>query len=542
MKSQLARRWCKMVMLCQVLALPALVQAQAAQAPPVQDSAAIDVKGFDVTGNTLLDPKAIAAALEPYKGRRTLDELNRAAREVQQLYVQAGWGGVVAYLPPQSERDGVVRIAVVEGKLSSIKVRGAKLFSEAEVRAAVPDLQLGATPRLRRIDAQMQIANENPARRLSVLLRPGAQPGETEAEISVDESPLQRMIVALDDTGNDLTGKYRLGAIWSYANLSGHDDVISAQYQMSPTKPGKVTVLGLGYRWPLYRQLATIDAFAAYSNVDAGTTTTPGGDVTFSGSGRVAGLRGTWILPRAGAADQRLALGVDLRQYLNQCQVAGAGGCGGGADVDVAVQPLTLEYVVQANGSVSAGASVALARNLHLGGGMSDASRFAAIRAGGADPVFTELRIALNGSVEFAGGWQFRGRLASQLTSDALVPGEQFGLGGATSVRGYEEREISGDRGVAASLELGTPELAGDAAASMSLRPFAFVDAGQVSNVKGTPCLDSATRCTLASWGAGLRWNTRRIAARLAVAHASKDALTTHAGDTRAHFSIAYTF
>ncbi|MBL8880785.1 MAG: DUF58 domain-containing protein, partial [Phycisphaerales bacterium] len=40
-----------------------------------------------------------------------------------------------------------------------------------------------------------------------------------------------------------------------------------------------------------------------------------------------------------------------------------------------------------------------------------------------------------------ADDWQLRTRVNTQWTPDALVPGEQFGMGGAQSVRGYEERE-----------------------------------------------------------------------------------------------------
>jgi hemolysin activation/secretion protein len=38
------------------------------------------------------------------------------------------------------------------------------------------------------------------------------------------------------------------------------------------------------------------------------------------------------------------------------------------------------------------------------------------------------------------------------------VPGELFGVGGAQSVRGYEERELAGDSGLQASFEFTTPE------------------------------------------------------------------------------------
>ena len=46
-----------------------------------------------------------------------------------------------------------------------------------------------------------------------------------------------------------------------------------------------------------------------------------------------------------------------------------------------------------------------------------------------------------------------------QLSSYLLLPSEQFGAGGASSVRGYPERTISGDEGFYANFELYTPEL-----------------------------------------------------------------------------------
>ena len=48
--------------------------------------------------------------------------------------------------------------------------------TQRALRASVPDLQVGTTPRLRVIDAQMQIANENPARTIGLLLGPGSAP------------------------------------------------------------------------------------------------------------------------------------------------------------------------------------------------------------------------------------------------------------------------------------------------------------------------------------------------------------------------------
>ncbi|MDE2082437.1 MAG: ShlB/FhaC/HecB family hemolysin secretion/activation protein [Burkholderiales bacterium] len=506
----------------------------------------IDVQRFNVVGNTLLAPGQLQAVLAPFVGQRSLEDLQRAAAAVQRLYGDAGYGGVVAYLPAQTVSGGVAVIQVVEGRVGKISVRGAPGFDEANVRASVPDLRIGQTPRARRINVQNVIANENPAKRLQVLLKPGDQPGSIDADLSVDARPLQSMTVGVDDTGTQRTGRYRIGATWQNANLTGHDDVLSAQYQTSPSKPSQVTILSAGYRLPLYAELATLDAYLAYANVNAGASATAAGDVRINGKGRLGGLRMTWYLPVAGEFDHRVGLALDRREYINNCEVAGlpSGACGP-AGANVAVTPLSVDYSVQSTSGLRWGADVALSANLGVGGGDSGQAAFDAVRTG-AKRGYSMLRATFSAALPLGERWQLRTRLAGQGTSDALVPGEQFGIGGANSVRGYEERELVGDRGVQGALELVGPELlgprAGPSGLYASLLPLLFVDAGQVGNVMGAPCSGTHTRCSLWSVGVGLQFSRGPLQARLAVADARRDGLVTRRGDRRTHAALSYSF
>ena len=525
---------------------PGAPAAAASTAPGPAATPVIEVQRFNLVGNTLLPPEQVQAVLAPYRGQRSLEQLQRAAAAVQRLYSDAGYGGVVAYLPAQTVGDGVAEIRVVEGRVARINVRGAPGFSESNVRASVPDLQIGQTPRARRINVQNVIANENPAKRLQVLLKPGEQPGSIDADLSVDARPLQSMTVAVDDTGTQRTGRWRIGATWQNANLTGHDDVLSAQYQTSPSKPSQVTILSAGYRLPLYAWLATLDAYLAYANVNAGASATAAGDVRINGKGRLGGLRMTWYLPVAGELDHRIGLALDRREYLNNCEVAGlpSGACGP-AGANVAVTPLSLDYSVQSTGGLRWGADVALSANLGVGGGDSGQAAFDAIRPG-ARRGYSMLRATFSAGLPLGERWQLRTRLAGQGTSDALVPGEQFGIGGANSVRGYEERELVGDRGLQGTVELVGPELLGpqpgQAGLYASLQPLFFVDAGQVANVMGAPCNGVSARCSLWSLGLGLQFSRGPLQARLAVAQARRDGLVTRRGDHRTHAALSYAF
>lgn len=507
--------------------------------PPTGETVQVD--GFWIEGNTLLDAGLIKRTLEPFRGQRTLAELKRAAEAVQALYGTAGFGAVVAYLPPQPVKDGVVTIAVLEGKVSKVGVQGAKRLSAERVRAALPALLEGATPRLKRIDRELQLANENPGRQLGVLLGPGAEPGAVDATVKVDEQSATRWNVGLDNTGNERTGDWRVSLGWQHADISGRDDVLSVQGQTSPTDPSKVKVLSAGYRVPLVSQLAALDLFAAYSNVDGGVQSTAAGGLRFAGKGRIAGARTQWYLPRAGEFDQRLSLGLEYRAYLNSCGVDGLpdGACGAAGE-SVTVHPLTAEYSVQRSGTVSAGGSIAVAHNLGLGGSHADAASFEAVRAG-AKRRYTVLRVSANLGVPVFDDWSLGGRISAQLTHDPLVPGEQFGIGGAGSVRGYHERELSGDSGLQASLELVTPKL-GWLGAEADLRLLGFVDAGQISNQADAHCRPGKTRCNLGSAGLGLRLGWGPVQLRLAAAQALDDAATTQRGDWRGHVAVSASF
>ena len=511
----------------------------------------VTVKAFAITGNTLLPLASLLATLDRFKGERTLDELKQAALAVQERYREAGFSAVIAYVPPQSALNGVATITVLEGRLTLVDVIGNKQFSEANILRSLPLLAPGLTPQVPRLDAQIQLANEHPSKKIAVLLEAGAQQGEVQAHITVTEAPAQRWVASLDNTGNAATGRLRASLSYLHSALWQLDHQLALQFQFAPEKPSAVTVFSASYRVPFYAQGLTLDAYAAHSNVDGGSTASAAGAVQFSGKGVVLGTKLTQYLRRWGEVDQRVVLGLDRRAYLNACRVEGlpAGACGAAGE-SVTVHPLSLEYTAQRASDMPVGVNVSVARNLALGGAHGSAAHFNAVRSG-AKRQYTQLRASLTGGLALPQGWQAQLRVNGQFSRDVLVSGEQFGLGGAYSVRGYAEREMLGDSGVAASAELYTPELTrlktavgGDA--SSSARLLAFVDAGQVRNRLGTPCLDlptrMATRCGLASVGVGLRTATGTLQFRLDLTQALRDAQRTKRNDLGASFQVVYSF
>ena len=114
------------------------------------------------------------------------------------------------------------------------------------------------------------------------------------------------------------------------------------------------------------------------------------------------------------------------------------------------------------------------------------------------------LRGGANYLTSVGDGWLWGLRGQFQVSNDALISGEQFGLGGVTSVRGSAERVVAGDSGYMLSTELTTREVL------PGLRLLGFVDAGWLSNKNPNgnpkPAIDS-----LSSAGVGLRYSLPKV-------------------------------
>lgn len=518
---------------------PLLPTSAQAQAPARR----VLVKQYDVFGNTLLESAALDQALAPFKGEHSFDELKQAAAAVQALYRQAGYGAVLAYLPAQGVVDGQVTIGVLEGRLSTVVVSGNSVFSEANIRRSLPLLQTGLTPQVRALDAQVRLANENPAKQIALTLEPGQNPGEVEAEVVVTEQTPRHWLLALDNTGTADTGRWRASLGFRDAALWDRDHQLSLQFQTAPDKLGAVSVYSADYRVPLYTPQLMFDAFAAYSDVDAGSTGTAAGPLQFNGRGRMWSLRLSRMLQRQNETDQRLGLSLNERAYLNSCRIDGlpAGACGPAGE-SVTVHPLTLDYSAQFGRPHELTVNALLSHNLPWGGAHTDAADFNAVRPG-ATRNYTTLRLGATGALAWH-AWQLSTRLEGQWASQALVPGEQFGISGAKAVRGYEERELTGDQGAYASLELYGPELAPVLSERLtSARMLGFVDAGKVSNHLATPCLTNArSSCSLTSVGAGGRVSAAGLQWRLDLAHVLSQGNRTGRGTNRLHLLASYDF
>lgn len=492
-----------------------------------------EITRFDITGNTLLTPAEAAAAVAPYAGReRDFGDVQAALDALEAAYHKRGYKVVTVRLPEQELNGGVVTLNVVQPKIGRVKVSGNQYVDEANVRRSLPTLQAGATPNLDDISASLQMANENPARKINLKLQNGAADDEVDANLEVRDERPWKVMLNLDNSGTEATGETHAGLVLQHANLWGRDHVGSFQYTTTIEEPSKVSVYGLGYHIPLYTLGDSVDLYASYSNIDSGSVSAGLFNLAVSGKGAVYGARYNHTLKRRGELESRLLYGVDIKAFKNSVLFAGQD-----FGNDITVHPLSIGYAANmplAGGDASM--SLTLAHNLPGGsrGGREDFERTRV----GAKPSYTLLRYAFALSRTLGQDWQARLLLAGQLTNDALVPGEQFGMGGSTSVRGFDERELATDTGVNANLELYTPNLC-TSRERWQCRVLAFYDAAHGSRKHALPGeLDSAT---LSSAGLGVRFVAgNSLSVQVDYGHVVKAGPTSSDNKLHARIGFAY--
>lgn len=520
-----------------------LTQPVAALATEVLEK--FPIERFQLEGNTLMTADALDEALGRHRGAsRTMEDLYAAAETIQALYRQAGYPAVQVALPEQKLGSGVVRLKVIEGRFGSIEVKGNTIYSSQALRASLPSVKEGASPNVRRMDAELRLANENPGRRLGVNLSPGGAIGEIKARIDVSDERPQRYSTSFDNTGTTQTGIWRWGLGYQHANVADRQHVASVQFVTAPERLRDVQVLSAGYRIPLPAHAASVEAMAAYSNVKAGVTATVAGPLFFAGEGRIFGAKLTHRLDSAPESEHKLGLGFDIKDFRNDCSLGafGAAGCGE-AGASIRLRPITFSYSgSHARPAWLAQWSASYSRNISGGRGGREHD-FAAAR-GRANPDFNIFRASASAQAPLD-QWMLHLGGQWQETRDALVLAEQFGLGGAQSVRGYAERAASNDRGYVGNIEIYTPELAQRfEIPGLSLKAVGFMDRGVARRNHRLPEETGATAETwLSSVGVGLRATLGKTwSLNLDVGHVMESTAGRDRGNQRAHFSLSGAF
>lgn len=521
-------------------ALLATVSVAACAADADNTSPHFDINRFDVRGNTLLSTQTVDQLVAPFVGKhRDFADVMGALEALEAAYHARGYQLVRVDLPEQELDHGTVVLNVVQTKIGNVVIEGNSHFDDANIRRSLPALHEGQTPDLKAVSKSLKLANENPAKKVTMRMKSGVEDDEVEATLAVVDESIWRTTVNLDNTGTPSTGRTRAGVVLQNANMFGLDHVMSLQYTTTLEEPSRVGVYGVGYHIPLYALGDSMDFYASYSDVNAGTVAAGILNLAVSGKGSMFGTRYNQNLPTRGNYESKVIYGIDYKIFKNNVQLD-QWDISFDSGADITVHPVSIGY--QGDWTLesgSAGMGLTLLHNIPGGPRGNQRDFENARREANAD--YTILRFAGSLTKALPSEWLARAIINGQYTKDALIPGELLGGGGAASVRGFREREVASDYGAVGNFEVYTPPLCGNG--KWQCRTLAFYDHAYLKPNHTQP--GDIRSISISSIGLGVRLQLGNdVNFQIDVGHVLHDSplTVTRSGDNRVHARLALSF
>ena len=498
------------------------------------------VKGFVVSGKNPLSDSKTQSILSPFTGDHYgLEGLQTAAETLETALRDKGYAFYRVNLIPQELKDGVIEFKITEFKVDKVDVQGNKHYSTSNILNNAPTLQKGQTPNTRVLSRAINMANTQPSKNIKLQFAESETGGAINAKLIVVDSEPGYFFVGLNNTGTDETGEFRLTGGYQYNNLFNADHSMSFSYTMSPDATDAVGQYGLIYAIPFYESGSRLNFLISHSDVDSGVVEQ---QFDISGKGTVVSLRYNKIFLQQGSYKQELELGLDRKRFEDEVIYINFGGFQDNGDI--ISRPISITYK-GSQLSTTSNLDFSLGFFSNISGGTNNEDADYALSREGEDSAGAPTYASADWSLFkynfdylrfLTQNWLFRFGLLGQETSDLLISGEQFGLGGMNSIRGFHERDVLGDKGYQVNLELWFP-----AFSAYKIRPLVFYDFGHTETLD--PSAGVQAEQDPASYGAGLRYSWKEsLNATLDVGYVSKAAGTTEKGDTRAHLNVFYKF
>jgi len=460
-----------------------------------QEISSFYIREYRVEGAGRLQKLEVEQAVYPFLGPgRTPADVELARAALEKVYHDKGFQTVAVAIPQQDPRRGVIRLEVVEGKVGRLRVNGARFYLPSAIKREVPSLAQGQVPDMNRVTKEVIGLNRWADRRVTPVLRAGAEPGTVDIDLNVEDKRPLHGSIELSNRYSANTTELRLNGSLSYSNLfqMGHTGGVS--FQLAPEKTADAMVFSAYY---LARVSDGVSLMLQGTKQNSDVSTLSGAAV--GGRGEIVGLRALYDLPSTDKFYQNLNIGIDYKNFQEDLVTGG-----GTTSSPIQYYPLTANYgatwladrgFTEWNNSL----------NFHLRG-LGSAELDYANKRYNADGSYVYLRSDLAHTHDVAGGSQVFGKIQGQLASQPLINNEQFAGGGLGTARGYLEATALGDNGLFGTVEFRSPSLIGAPSKTGTRadewRFHAFADAGVLGSYD---TLTAQTQYNFASVGLGTR-------------------------------------
>jgi hemolysin activation/secretion protein len=455
----------------------------------------ITVTAFRFEGNTAFSEVQLRGVVQNYLNRPlSFAELLEARTAITQYYIDQGYVTSGAYLPPQTINEGIVTIAIVEGKLTDIQLTVEGKLNPYYIRNRIA---LATHPPLNvnRLLESLQLLQLDPLiESISTELSAGIEPGSSILTVNAVAADSFHFKVLLDNGRNPQVGSFRRGVEIRDDNLLGIGDGIRGSYRNTDGSDD----INVTYRVPFNPRNGTLEA--EFRNLTGKIIEDPFDVLDLASDYQKYALRVRHPVIRKPNQELALGIGLDYQNSFSRTPffpITSAGSDDNGRTRATFLR-FNQDWLQRSENQVLAARS-----EFNFG-----------LDAFGTTTPF-DVRInpdAPNPNAFFWRGQSQWVRLLApetlfvlqgdvQLATSPIVPLEQFALGGLGSVIGYRQNTLLTDNGLFLGAELRYP-IYYDEINDTVFHLIPFVQFGHGwNNGEFNPSIN-----TLASVGLGFQW------------------------------------
>ncbi|MFH0702448.1 MAG: ShlB/FhaC/HecB family hemolysin secretion/activation protein [bacterium] len=374
----------------------------------------------------LLTKEEINNIISKYEKKNlTINDLKAIVREINNIYIDYGILTALAYLPPQDITGNTVKIKVIEGKVGKIEVLGNNHTRKNYIKGALHQKE-GDIIFLPELKDDILSFNRSNDVKLKARITKGKAFGTSDIIINAEELNPYHLLFSFDNTGRENIGILKYGATVQHDSLLGYRDRLTVSYGRAKT----TDVVSTSYSLPIGHKGLRVGGSFGY-----------GGIAISSG-----------ILKPLDIEGKSFSYSVFANKpIINTPKFSLSSNTGFNfKKVTTFIQKRPLSEVVVDSPSTQVRSlvfSLAASERDKTGQWAHTSDFHTGFDILGGKESFFKYTGDLTRLQSLGKGHLLILRAATQLTGNELPPCEQFQIGGSSSVRGYSEGLLIGDKG-----------------------------------------------------------------------------------------------
>ncbi|KPA13555.1 surface antigen D15 [Candidatus Magnetomorum sp. HK-1] len=410
----------------------------------------IFIKRYLFEGNTVFSDSELLSIISQYQNKQvSRKQLAEAKNIISNLYYANGYINSGAIIPDQELKDGALKILIIEGKATSVDITGNKKLKASYYKSRLEAIMSDNIYPLNinHLQDALNLLSQNPrVETFHVAIEPEEKLGHARIKIKIEESNHYHLATIFNNHQSPGVGSYCNELIYQHLNVFGFGDTFNLTYGVTQGRDDYSTA----YTFPISSMDSSISLL--FDRTKSAIISEPFNVLDIKSESDRFAIFINHPVYKTTSSQFTIGLGLvtlNNKTYIfDDVPISFSEGYDNGESkvtkIDFSQEWLfrKMDQVIIANSTFSFGLDCLQST----------------VNGKEPDGKFTSWSAQLHWlSKSLKNQREMLFKLNLQVSLDHLLPGNQFSMGGASTVRGYRENQITTDNGIMISNEFRFP-------------------------------------------------------------------------------------